>query len=321
MYEELYFLGCDGFGDNVCQRILIKGLAKKYHTIYLRTPTPEFYWDIPNVKFIYPYHLPPYFRPQKRNAERQKKDVWTPVNLDSVHKLSWDKCRIPYANSWMAGDAREAEARKDKLNEEFFKAYDSITDFEFSFPLKRSWVTGTKKLLDSWNVKRKKVCLINPPTLRRGYPMLILRNPKIEHTQLLIEQYKKEYYYICLAYTEEDEEWFDGELSGINKRLIRAEASLPILFGLVKLADMMIVHPSFFALLAIALKTKCYCIFGGSQEPEELFIKGMGLENFESIAPDPFCKNIDARSDYIENKEISEERIIEKFENLRSRNG
>lgn len=151
--------------------------------------------------------------------------------------------------------------------------------------------------------------------------MLVMRNPRTEHTQFLIEKYKKEYYYISLAYTEEDEEWFDGDLSGIDKELVRAEASLPIIFGLVELADMMIVHPSFFALLAIALKTKCFCIFGGSQEPEKLFIEEMGLENFESIAPEPFCKDVDARSEYIDNKEIPEERIIERFENLRSRDG
>lgn len=319
MYKELYFLGCDGFGDNICQRVLIKGLAKEYHTIYLRTPTPEFYWDIPNVKFIYPLHLPPYFRIQKRNAERQKKEIWTSVDLDGVHKISWTACKIPYADSWMLGDAREREARKDRLNKEFFRAYDSITDFNFSFPLKRNWVTGTKKLLESWNVKGKKVCLVNPPTLRRGHPATVLRNPKMEHIQLLINKYKEDYYYICLAHTEEDEEWFDGELAGVDKVLVHGEASLPIIFGLIKLADMMIVHPSFFALLAVALKTKCFCVFGGCRRPEDIFIGGMGLGNFEYVAPAPYTELIDARSDYVYNKEIPEERIIEGFEDLRSR--
>jgi ADP-heptose:LPS heptosyltransferase len=322
MYKELYFLGCDGFGDNVCQRVLIKGLAKSYHTIYLRTPAPEFYWDIPNVKFVFPNHLPPYFRIQKRNAERQKKEIWTSVSLDGIHKIFWTTCRMPYANNWMRGDAREVQERKDRLNGEFFKAYDSILDFDFSFPLKRSWVTGTKKLLESWNAEGKKVCLVNPPTVRRGYPpTYFLRNPKMEHTQLLIDKYKEEYYYISLAHTEEDEEWLDGELSGIDKELVRAEASLPIIFGLVKLADMMIVHPSFFALLAIALKTKCFCIFGGCKEPEELFDKKMGLEKFEHVIPTPFCVEPRAVDEYVSNKEIPEERIIEKFEDLRNRSG
>jgi len=322
MYKELYFLGCDGFGDNVCQRVLIKGLAKSFHTIYLRTAVPEFYWDIPNVKFVFPLHLPRHFKIQRRNAGRQKKEIWTPVNLDGVHKISWTICRIPYANNWMVGDVREVQARRDKLNGEFFKAYDSITDFDFSFPLKKSWVTGTKKLLESWNTEGKKVCLINPPTVRRGYPArYFLRNPKMEHTQLLIDKYKEEYYYISLAYTEEDEEWLDGELTGVDKKLVHAEVSLPILFSLVKLADIMIVHPSFFALLGIALKTKCFCVFGGSKEPEELFNKEMGLEKFEHVVPTPFCVEVHARDEYISNKEIPEERIIEKFEDLRNRNG
>jgi ADP-heptose:LPS heptosyltransferase len=313
MFKELFFMGCDGFGDNVCQRILIKGLAEKFQTIYLRTPAPEFYWDIPNVKFIYPMHLWRHFRVYRQNVKRQKEGTWASVDLDNVHKIHWVHCRIPYANKWMIMDANEAEARKDKLNREFFEAYDSLSDFEFTFPLKESWVTGTKKLLDSWNVEGKKVCLVNPPTIRRtDCAVRETRNPKLEYFQYLIDKYKEEYYYVGLAYTEEDEEWFDGKLTGIDKRLVHGEASLPIVFGLTKLADMMIVYPSFFSLLGIAIKTKCLCIFGGYRSPEELWDEKMGLENFESVAPIPF-------DGY--NREIPKERIVEKFEELRSRDG
>lgn len=52
MPEKLYFDGMHGIGDNINQRCFIKALVEKGHEIWLKTPLPEIYVDIPNMHFV-----------------------------------------------------------------------------------------------------------------------------------------------------------------------------------------------------------------------------------------------------------------------------
>ncbi|WP_237929957.1 hypothetical protein [Buttiauxella sp. S19-1] len=52
MPEKFYFDGMHGIGDNINQRSFVKALADKGHEIWLKTPLPEIYSDIPGVHFV-----------------------------------------------------------------------------------------------------------------------------------------------------------------------------------------------------------------------------------------------------------------------------
>ncbi|WP_239042537.1 glycosyltransferase family 9 protein [Citrobacter freundii] len=53
MPEKLYFDGMHGIGDNINQRCFVKALVEKGHEVWLKTPLPEIYVDIPNVHFVH----------------------------------------------------------------------------------------------------------------------------------------------------------------------------------------------------------------------------------------------------------------------------
>ena len=310
--RDLYFYGCAGFGDSFYQRALVRHLAKKHDTIYLRTAVPEVYWDIPNVKFLYPDSLG--LRTQQKHINRLDKNVWV-ERPKGIQYINWSDCLLSF-NKDAEGVFRRPGLKEGEGNARCLELHNDIENFDFSFPVKREWVGEARKIVASLETGGKKICIIRQPTIRKEWA-ISSRNPKVEYFQLLIDKYKKEYYFISVADVKKDEEWFVGRLRGIDKSFVHGELSVTTIFGLVRLADMAIVYPGFFALLAVAVRTKCFCIFGGFQAPEHVFDKNMGLENLEYIAPDPCCSCFDMK--HACNKEIPEEKIIQKFEDLKNR--
>jgi len=310
--RDLYFYGCGGFGDSFYQRALVRHLAKEHDTIYLRTAIPEVYWDIPNVKFLYPDSLN--LRTQQKHIDRLDKSVWVerPKGIPYLH---WSDCLLPFEKD-AEGVFRRPGLREGEGNARCLERLNSIEDFNFSFPVKREWIGEAKKIIASLKTGGKKICIIRQPTIRKEWETSS-RNPKIKYFQLLIDKYKEEYYFISVADVKKDEEWFVGRLRGVDKKFVRGELPVTTIFGLVRLADMVIAYPGFFVLLAVAVKTKCFCIFGGMQAPEHIFDENMGLENLEYVAPDPFCCCFDMK--HACNKEIPEEKVIQKFEDLKDR--
>ena len=306
--KDLYFLGPNGFGDNFYLRCLVRHLVKKYETVYIRTALPEAYWDIPNVKFVYNDRLD--LRTQLNHCKKYHKDTWSKVPL-GTKELQWSACLPLYRQR-----SFQKHLTEDRSVTKFIQEENNIKDFDFSFPLKDEWIISAKKVIESLDNKGKKICIIRPPTVRKEWPA-ISRNPKIEHIQLLIDKYKKEYYFISIADIEQYEEWLDGDLDGIDKRFHHGEIPITTIFGLIKLTDMMITYPGFFTLIAIVLRSKCFCIFGGLQTHDHLFNENMGLENFEYVIPEPFCNCFDMAHKC--NKEIPEEKIIKKFDDLKNR--
>jgi len=306
--QNLYLSGPNGFGDNFYLRSLIKHLAKRYKTIYIRTAAPEVYWDIPNVKFVYSNQLE--LRTQLKHVKKYHKKTWVKVPPETK-ELPWSACLPVYRQR-----AHQIHLVEERSVTEYIQEENNIEDFDFSFPLKKEWLDSAKKIIRSLDNKGKKICIIRPPTVRKEWPAES-RNPKVEYIQLLINKYKKEYYFISIADLEKDKEWLEGNLTGIDKKFHHGELSITTIFSLIKLTDIMIAYPGFFALVAIAVRSKCFCIFGGLQTAEHLFNKNMGLENFEYITPHPFCNCYEMSHKC--NKEIPEEKIIERFEELKNR--
>ncbi|GAG20797.1 unnamed protein product [marine sediment metagenome] len=167
-------------------------------------------------------------------------------------------------------------------------------------------------------MKGKRLCIIRPPTLRKewNYPT---RNPKLEYMQFLVDRYKDEYFYISMADLEEEVEWLDEELKGIDVKFHKGELSMPMIFALMKLSNMIICYPAFFMIAGIALRAKTFAIFGGCSSPYASIEESMGLANFSYAVPDPSCNCFLADHDC--NKEIPEAVLIERFEELRARGG
>lgn len=308
---ELFIRGPYGFGDTFYCRSLVKSFAKKYQTIYVRTTLPEAFWDIENVKFVRP--ISP-LRAQKEHIEYidgSNEHKWEKPP-QGIKQLSWGSFISPWKHT--DGDAVNANPRGEESTTKYFVNENAIKDFDFAFPIKKEWTKEAQKILDGLDMKGKKLCIVRPPTIHKEWANYA-RNPKPEYFQLLIDRYKDDYFFITVSNNKEDEEWFEGgELKGIDKRCDHGELSITTLFGLIKIADMVITPPDFFSVLSIATKTKCFCIFGGCAKPDAIFDENMGLENFRYTAPEPFCNCM--RMEHNCNKKMGTKDIIEKFKAL-----
>lgn len=314
-HNDLLIDGPYGFGDTFYLRSLIRHLAKKHRNIYVRTTLPEAFWDLRNVKCVRPDYNK--MRTQQEHIELIDKGngsgKWSKRPKGKAF-CSWQALIQPWTidkNGYKSLGKRGNESTSQFIENEY-----SIGDYDFSFPVKREWLQDAKVVLDSLNTKGKKVCIIRQPTHRKEWNCSS-RNPKNEHFQILINKHKDDYFYISIAHNKEGEEWFETELKGIDKRFDKGELPLTTIFGLIKLSDMMITYPGFFSVVAAAVRSKCFCMFGGCTGPEVIFHTNMGLDNFEFIAPDPFCHCMLMEHDCY--KEIPEGVIFQKFAQLKDR--
>lgn len=299
--KTAYFEGALGLGDNFYQRPVIKDLAKTYKKVYLSTAFPEIYWDIPNIEFVYPEPLN--LRTQKKHVESLSKKTWSnkPTNADIIN--------------WATVGPTSLNAPYNRIQTKYVEL-ENKEDFDFTFPVKNEWIKAAKDLVESLPLDGKKLCIVRRPTDRKEWSCPA-RNPKIEYYQLLIDRYGAEYFYLGIADIEEGQEWFDGNLIGMDKEFNKGEIPLTTILGLLKIADMTITYPSLFMIAAIAIRTKCFCIFGGIAGPEHILRKNLGYQNFAHVAADPFCSCHTMNHNC--NKEIPVEKIIKTFEGLKNR--
>jgi len=312
---DLFIAGPYGFGDTFYMRSLVKSLAKNRQNVYVRTTLPEAFWDLHNVKFV---------RPNTNRLRAQRKHI---EYIDKSIEYKWE--RVPpetamrtwgsFISAWKhtgLDTAAQENPRGEESTTKFFVNENGLKDFDFLFPVKKKWQDAASKILNDLDTGGKQVCVVRAPTIHKEWANYS-RNPLPEYFQLLVDRYKDDYFFITVGNYKQDEEWPAERLEGIDKRFEKGELSLTTLFGLIKRADMVITPPDLFSVLAIAIKTKCFCIFGGCAKPGAIFDANMGLENFEEASPEPFCNCM--RMDHDCNKKIPEEQILQKFEALKNR--
>jgi len=310
---NLYIAGPYGFGDSFYCRSLVKSLAQRYLNIYVRTTLPEAFWDIENVKFVHPTTP---LRAQKKHLEHidETREYKWETPPKGIEHRSWGS----FISAWRCtdGDAVTDNPRGEESTTKFFVNEYDLKDFNFSFPLKKEWIEAAKKIVNELDMKHKKLCIVRPPAIHKEWANYS-RNPKKEYFQLLIDKYKDDYFFISMGNNKEKKEWFeDGGLNGIDMRYDHGELPITTIFGLAKIAHMVITPPDFFSVLAIATKTKCFCIFGGCAKPDAIFNENMGLDNFRWVTPTPFCNCM--RMNHKCKKEIQGNEIIQRFDALRN---
>lgn len=325
--EIIYFQGCYGFGDNLNQRPVVRHLADRYEAVYLKTTVPEFYWDLPNVKFVFPDGVAVEHRTHAKHALALPASTFAecPVGAKpfrwnfKLQRIIGEDGRIRYIEEDAAGDARDVPAPAVQLSicEDIRRRADIPPEkYDYSLPVRNVWVKAARELLATLETKGKKVCLINPPTTRAEWPC-VSRNPKVEYFQELVDRYKNEYFFMSIADIEEGKEVLAGDLRGIDAEFHRGELPLTTILGLLKIADMTICPPAWMMNMAIAVRGKVFVIFGGHAGPEYLLDPIMGLDNLEYAAPRPFCNCW--RMDHACRKDIDIPEMLARFEVFRAR--
>jgi len=326
--EDIFFTGMYGFGDNLNQRPVIRHLAEKYRTVYLKTTVPEFYWDIPNVRFVFPdgvsvqhhSHAKHVFTIPLTTYDEKPADA-TPMRWHfKFQRIADEKTgEIKFYEEDQAGVAHEVPPPAEVLSipeDERRRAGIPKDKYDYQLPVKREWIEAATNTLRGLQTQNKKICVVGPPTIREEWPCAA-RNPKAEYLQLIVDKYKDEYFFISLANLEEGKERLDGEITGIDAEFHHGELPLTTIIGLLKIADMTLTPPAWLLNLAIAVRAKVFTIFGGHAGPEFLLDPIQGLENVAWVAPRPFCNCWRLGHDC--RKDIPKDEVLAKFEDLRAR--
>lgn len=297
--REVFVRGYMGFGDNLHQRVYVKHLAAQHETVYVETPCPCLYWDIPGLKFVKPDTA---LRTQSSHMDRYPKSTW-------VKRPPWPKVK----------DRRCEHGAKDiargvTVAEKFAEESPSVP-YDFELPVKEEWIAGARAVLATLDTGGKPICIVKWPTVREEW-QCETRNPDPRYMAELIERYRDDYHFVSVADIRDGAEWFVGE-PVCDTAFHRGELSFETIIGLVSLADMVITYPSVMMLLGIAVRTKTFTVWGGHLPPETHLHPIMGLDNHAHIAPDPQCGCALMVHDC--NKVIDSAEMFRRFERLQKR--
>lgn len=291
------YYGYAGIGDNVWQLPFVKDIARKVDEFYIETYTPQFYWNIPNVKFI---------KPKKHRFEMH----WNIVN--SLPADTWSD--VPQEARELPKPAYWSGFKYGLTIPEQFQDLWGTNSYDISFEVKPEWAQEGKRIINGLDTKGKKICVMHFPTERPEWKCPA-RDPKPEYMQLIVDKYHDEYFFISLA--DLRNEVFYCAPKGIDKEFHQGELSLEQMIGLVKEADMIISGNCYLFALGIGIGTKTFYIGGGTQDVKLFFDKRMNLSNVAYVQPEPFCACLNSMHDCY--KDIPERKILSTFEELKDR--
>lgn len=249
-----YFSGMHGLGDNIYQRAFIKSLVKSGE-VWLETPWPEIYQDLPNLHFVKPFTR---LRTQAKNLRKSDVNWEQPPSSHSI--------KISYADNGILRGMRRC-----------FGADSSSFDLpKFESPISGDYV------------------VVRPATVRKEWAASS-RNPNPDYlAECTAQVLRSGLPVISVADLDKGAEWAVEPLPDATKRFHEGELSVTQLLGLIANAKMVIGGIGWMLPAAIAYKVPGWFVFGGFgryNNPEVLMDPSrMDVSSIGYALPDHFCK-------------------------------
>jgi len=254
-----------GLGDNIYQRPFIQMLSERT-TVYLETPWPELYADLPNVRFVLGKRN---LRTQLKNIARQDASRWSrvprgvPTIALKVHyNLQHHSIIQEMANCFRIGDR-----------------------VELSLPPQ-----------ERWTVTFKPIAIIRPVTVRREWHNSA-RNPEPNYVNYCAEQLRQTHHVIVLADLEDGQEELVGNLPPHDTAWINGQVKADRLFALVQAADVLVGGVGWIVPAAVAARKRAFVVLGGQgghNAPEKI-LAPWWKHRITFAEPDNFCRCINMR--------------------------
>ena len=249
---DLFVNSMRGLGDNIYQRGFIKQLSGN---IWIDTPWPELYSDIPNLHFVRPVTQ---LRTQLKNVK--KIDNW------EVSKSGIPSIKISYSSRGILRDMRKCFG---------------VAHGEFDLPpLPAPVVDGD-------------YVVIRPVTVREEW-RADTRNPMPEYIErAAIEMRKRGYTVVSVADIEDGKEWIVGNLPPADITYHSGELSTEQLLSLIAGAKAVIGGIGWIVPACISAKVPTLIVCGGQggfNAPELITSKDMDLSKITFFVPDRFCR-------------------------------
>lgn len=244
--------GTSGIGDCLHQRALIRPLLRKYRSVWLRTPWPQFYYDFPRL------HLSPLYSrdagrwgPWQIANERASAALFTPEPREVSRKTL--HCRyIPAAECGCS--IVEAMAKSCGVKPE-----------SFQFPIPDTWTDSLDEVLYRAYRDDRPLMVLRQITDRKNFLKGTLRNPDAEAFMALFKEVRDQFFVVSIADLVDDQEWLAGEELDADVRFHHGELSVEQIIGLIGTAAIVFSPVCFAAVAAQAVGTPSIVVFGGHE--------------------------------------------------------
>lgn len=233
-----------GIGDSAYTLPFAKELAKSYQ-VYIKSPLPKIYKDVPNVKFL---------RFDEDTYRTQEKSLSDDDTIYSPRPLKIEKTFTPeYAgNELLTGSI--VSTFSEQLN------IPSDAKLEWKLP---SFKKELGNFLDTIP-KNKKIALIRPATIRSEW-RVSTRNPNPNYIAWCCKILNEAgYYTISIADLDYEQEWLADNIDVPAKlKLYSGELGIYGTLELFKHADIVIAGSGFALPAAVSSDTNLFLILGG----------------------------------------------------------
>jgi hypothetical protein len=258
-------LGMGGLGDSIYQRPFVRAQAELHDELFLRTPWPELYRDIDNLRAVEP--RPMHLRTQKKNIERLPEEAWA-ERPDGIPTLT-----AGYSFHEPGATIVQEMEKRVPLGGRPFRF--DLPDFGRS-PAR-------------WE---RPYAVLRPATVRNEWRNFA-RNAQSEYLAAAAQALQEAgYRVVVVADLEEGEEWAVGELPPADRSWIHGELHVDQLMALVQHAAVAVGGVGWLVPAAIALRTPLVVIGGGGgahNAPEAVTDPRMDLSRVRWILPDEYC--------------------------------
>lgn len=260
--------GMLGLGDNIMQRPFVRAASERGGRVYLDTPWPELYADLPGVL---PVRSKTGLRTQAKNERAAAVQWHTPPASAFLRRLAYGSGAMERMNIYQA--------------------------LEECLPLE-----GAPFVLDlpplpvpAIDTGGKPLAVVRPVTERREW-LNSARNPRPEYVAELSARIAETHYVVCIADLEDGQEWMLGDLPFCDEALLRGELTTMEALGLVSVADVVIGGVGWILPAALAARRPAFMVLGGQgghNSPEKLLDDRVDSSRVGWAMPDRYCRCID----------------------------
>lgn len=269
----LFIHGMKGLGDNLFQRPFVRAACARHPTVFLETPWPELYEDLPKVR---PVRSLTKLRTQRRN-ERASRAAWvTAPGLAKRARFSYGSGELRHMSILEALDNCVPLGPGDGL----------YLDLPAGF-------TRPAPILPAVTVPPgAPYVVVRPATVRREWSNP-WRNPRPEYLADAARACRRAgYRVVVVADLEDGEEWLDGELPPYDMASLDGSLDVRELFGLLEGAAGVIGGVGWIVPAALAMQKPTLVVLGGNgmhNAPEKITDPRLDLSPLTFARPDRFC--------------------------------
>lgn len=228
----IHVRGMHGLGDNIMQRPFIRAAAQS-QSVYLETPWPELFADLPNV---FPVKANSNLRTQAKNEA---------ISQTQWHRPRGRRVRLQYGP-------------RDLAQKNIWRALDrnlplGVHPFQLDLP------TLPVPAIDTGG---KPLAIVRPVTARSEW-LNVARNPIPEYVNAIAAELSLTHFVVCLADLQDEQEWLVGDMPFCDLAFVRGELTSLQALALVGSADVVVGGVGWILPAALAYRTPAFIVLGG----------------------------------------------------------